>query len=292
MYLITLAETASNLIYATTHSAITILDLRTMRVLQTMENPRHHGPITALCLDKKKAWIVVGSSTGVLTLWDRRFGILLKSWQAGLSLGGRAGRIHQCVVHPTKGKGKWIIVAIESAKKGAQRSPSATIMEVWDVEKATLVESFVVRTGSPSDPVPESQPSTVSEANATPAAAIAALVRARQSATEAERRTSSRSPFNDEMVPPPSPDVRAMVIGVDFGGFSTSHRSEFGEFVMDPNPLARNSSKGFVITGSEDRRLRLWDLGKPEKTAILSGLDPDHEKPVYRCLFSSFPISE
>ncbi|KAJ3540697.1 hypothetical protein NMY22_g4187 [Coprinellus aureogranulatus] len=109
-------------------------------------------------------------------------------------------------------------------------------------------------------------------------------VRARQGTTDAERRSALRSPFNDEMVPPPAPDVRAMVVGVDFGGFSMSHRSEFGDFVMEGGGSTRSASKGFVITGSEDRRLRLWDLGKSERTTILSGLDSDHDKPSYSIL--------
>lgn len=172
------------------------------------------------------------------------------------------------------------MVALEGSRKGASRT-SATIIEVWDIENTTLVESFVVRVGSPADPLPDPPPPSGIEANASPAAAIAALVRARQSTTEAERRASMRSPFNDEIVPPPAPDVRAMVVGIDFGGFSSSHRSEFGDFVMDP-VSSRNAAKGFVITGSEDRRLRLWDLGKAERTTVLSGLDSDHEKPNYR----------
>jgi phosphoinositide-3-kinase regulatory subunit 4 len=281
-FLFSTADSASILIYATTHSAITLLDLRTIRVIQAMDNPRHYGPITAMCIDKKKAWIVVGTSTGMLSLWDKRFGIILKTWQAGQVSGGRTGRIHQCVVHPTKGRGKWIMVAVEASRKGASRT-SATIMEVWDIENTTLVESFVVRVGSPEDPLPDPQPSQGAESNVSPAAAIAALVRARQTTTEAERRASMRSPFNDEIVPPPAPDVRAMVVGIDFGGFSTSHRSEFGDFVMDP-VSSRNAAKGFVLTGSEDRRLRLWDLGQAEKTTVLSGLDSDHEKPTYRCV--------
>lgn len=288
-------ESASNLIYATTHSTLAVLDLRTMRILQTMDNPRHHGPITAMCIDKKKAWIVVGTSTGVLTLWDKRFGILLKSWQAGRTdIGTRTGRIHQLVVHPTKGRGKWIMVSVETSRKGSQRNgASATIIEVWDIEKTVLVESFVSRVGSSSDLAVEEENNTpqndftlgVEVSTASPAEVIAALVRARQGTNEAERRALLRNPLfvNDEMVPPPAPDVRAMAVGVDFGGFATSHRSEFGEFVMEgASQRSSNNSKGFVVTGSEDRRLRLWDLGKAERTTILSGLDTDHEKPSYR----------
>lgn len=86
---------SSNLIYATTHSVITTLDLRTMRALQTLQNPRHYGPITCLCIDRKRTWIIVGTSTGVLTLWDRRFGLLLKGWHVGVSPSFRPVRIHQ-----------------------------------------------------------------------------------------------------------------------------------------------------------------------------------------------------
>ncbi|KAG1758969.1 hypothetical protein EDD22DRAFT_908144 [Suillus occidentalis] len=44
-----------------------------------IQNPRHFGPITCMCLDRKRTWIPVVTSMGVLSLWDRRFGLLLKS---------------------------------------------------------------------------------------------------------------------------------------------------------------------------------------------------------------------
>ncbi|TFK19255.1 ARM repeat-containing protein [Coprinopsis marcescibilis] len=270
-------DSTSDLVYATTHSNITTIDLRTMRVLQTMENPRHYGPITAMCMDRKKAWLVVGTSTGVLTLWDKRFGILLKSWNTAASTAGRSCKIHQCTVHPTKGRGKWIMVAFESSKKGTPRS-STTVIEVWDLEKAVMVETFVTGTGA--DSVPEPRQEVGVEANMSPAAAIAALVRTRQVNSD-DWRSSARSPLGDELIPPPAPNVRAMIVGLDFGGFTSAHRMEYGEVVDPVGPSSRNSGKGFVITGSEDRKLRLWDLAKVEKTVVFSGLEADSEKPSY-----------
>ncbi|KAJ7672606.1 hypothetical protein DFH06DRAFT_96923 [Mycena polygramma] len=271
-------DTASNLVYATTHSFITILDLRTMRVLQTMENPRHYGPITCLCIDRKRSWIVVGTSTGVLTLWDRRFGLLLKSWHAGVASTGRFVRIHQCVVHPSKGRGKWVMVAVEASKRTSDRT-STNLVEVWDIEKAILVETFITRTGE-AEPLPEPHELIGVDADLSPAAAIAALVHSKQSAVDAagkRPRPSSQSTFQDELLPPPSPDVRALVVGLDFGGPTGVHRSDVGDTAADSG----HARRGFMVTGSEDSKLRLWDLSRLERTTVLSGLELENERPSF-----------
>ncbi|EAU84150.2 other/VPS15 protein kinase [Coprinopsis cinerea okayama7 len=286
------SDSTSSLVYATTHSNIAILELRTMRVLQTMENPRHYGPITAMCMDKRRAWLVVGTSTGVLTLWDKRFGILLKSWQtAAATSSGKSCKVHQIAVHPTKGRGKWIIVALETSKKGlASSRDSVTIIEVWDVEKSVLVETFVVGTSSDREreregsesPGPHEVEVEGVDANPSPAAAIAAFVRSRQLQSENERRSSARGSANEELVAPPAPDVRAMVVGLDFGGYASAHRLEYGEFIPDGGGASsRSSTKGFVVTGSDDRRLRFWDLSRAEKSVVFSGLEQDGERPTH-----------
>ncbi|KAG5644667.1 hypothetical protein DXG03_007966 [Asterophora parasitica] len=279
-------DTSSNLIYATTHSNITVLDLRTMRVFQTMENPRHFGPITCLCIDRKRSWIVVGTSTGVLTLWDRRFGLMLRSWHVGVASIGRSVRIHQCVVHPSKGKGKWVMVSMESSRRSTDR-PYTNLIEVWDIEKAVLMETFMTRKGSSAEPVSEPHELVGVDADANPAAVIAALVRSRQTGgdpSDKVPRLSSRSTSMDSNVlTTPVPDVRAFVAGLDFGGHSASHRSDLsGELGSDNPSTMRSAWRGFMITGSEDRKLRLWDLGKLERTVTLSGLELDTERPSYQ----------
>ena len=269
------SDSTSNLVYATTHSAITVLDLRTMRVLQTFENPRHYGPITSLCVDRKRTWIVVGTSTGVLTLWDKRFGLLIRSWHVGIASSGRSVRVHQCVVHPSRSRGNWVMVAVETSKKGSDRS-STPLVEVWDIEKAILVETFLSRTGSPTDAIPEPQEILGIDAETTPAAAIAALVRSRQNKNSLEETSPS-----EELPHPPASDIRAMVVGSDFGGYATSFRSEFGEFEHNSGSRAA-TGRGYMITGSEDSKIRFWDLGKFDKTTVLSGPELDHEKPWYK----------
>ncbi|KAF9078567.1 hypothetical protein BDP27DRAFT_1378971 [Rhodocollybia butyracea] len=262
-------DASSNLVYTTTHSIITILDLRTMQVLQKMKNPKHHGPITCLCIDRKRSWILVGTSTGVLTLWDRRFGLLLKSWHVGVVSIGRLVRIHQCVVHPSKGRGKWVMVTIETSKGNNDRT-FTILVEVWDIEKSLLVETFVVRNGPASDDAIEPHGLIGVNADTSPSAAIAALVRSRQSGGELAA--------HPQQLLVPAADVRAIVTGMEFGGHAT-HRSDLTDFSREPT--SKGTGRGFMITGSEDRKIRLWDLGKMERSTVLSGMETDMERPFY-----------
>lgn len=253
-----------------------------MRVLQTMENPRHYGPVTCICLDRKRAWIVVGTTTGVLTLWDLRFGILLKSWRVGKTSGGKAPRIHQCSLHPTQGKGRWVMVTLETQKSHPDGIPT-NLIEVWDIEKMLLMEIYGSREiGSSAEELPQ-PPETVGEStDETPASAIAALVRSRQQARGSLDRFSKRPQVVDAPLSP-SPDVRAIVVGHDFGGASTIHNTGPIDLVSDSGTLTRASDgRGFMVSGSEDRKLRLWDLDRVERTVVLSGSENESERPSYR----------
>ncbi|TFK53148.1 ARM repeat-containing protein [Heliocybe sulcata] len=278
-------DASSNLIYATTYSLARLIDLRTMRVLQTMQNPRHHGPISCMCLDQKRAWVVFGTTTGALSLWDLRFGILLKSWKVNAASGGKSSRVYHCTLHPTKGRGKWVMVAVESSRPGAEDSVTL-LVEVWDVEKSCLVEAYAVRSVSnPSTPATEPSRPHSTEAEKNPAAAIAALVRSRQQDGNRRSGTATQAVARETFLTSPSHDIRSMVVGLDFGGPSATHRSEIGTIPEGAGPA--RSGRGFMLTGSEDRRIRLWDLGRPDTTAVLSSADSEHDKPTYSTVKSS-----
>ncbi|EIW79923.1 WD40 repeat-like protein [Coniophora puteana RWD-64-598 SS2] len=308
------SDTSSNLIYTTTHARIVTLDLRSMRVLQTLQNPRHLGAITCMCVDvRKRAWVLVGTASGALALWDRRFGMLLRTWMVGRSAGagakGRQSRVHGIAVHPTKGRGRWVVVGVETARDGGANGSgggngggAATMIEVWDIEAAVLVESFVTRTAavSPATTTTTASNEGMGTAEMSPAAAIAALVNARYPGGAAYSSGLSASPgsrggygngnTHEDMMgaslPAPSVDVRAMVVGADFGGYGygVHHRSELvdlGEDMVASSLLSRSAGRGFLISGGEDRRIRLWDLAKVERTCVLVGPDAEHEKPAY-----------
>ncbi|TFL03877.1 hypothetical protein BDV98DRAFT_525538, partial [Pterulicium gracile] len=266
-------DSASNLVYTTTHSRIVVLDLRTMDILQVMENPRHLGLITTLCVDRKRSWIIVGTSAGVLNMWDRRFGLLLRSWHVGTTNSGRLARVHQCVVHPTKGKGKWVMVTSDLSDFV---SSTQTLVEVWDIEKATLIERFVTRKAESKDePLEDPAPTTSVEAETSISSAIEALVRSRQ-APEESRNPQALGP-TQLATSTPAPTVRAVAAGVDFGGHTFASRADNRDATGSQSQLRR----GFMVSGSDDRKITLWDLAKLERTTVLSGTDSTIECPAY-----------
>ncbi|KAI0165502.1 hypothetical protein GGR57DRAFT_447705 [Xylariaceae sp. FL1272] len=128
-------DLSSVLILATNRSRILAMDLRTMTLLYVLENPVHHGTPTCFCVDRKRNWLLLGTSHGVLDLWDLRFKMRLKGW-------GMPGKstIHRLSLHPIKGRGKWVCVS------GGTGLGEVT---VWDLEKTQCREIY--RSGGAKD---------------------------------------------------------------------------------------------------------------------------------------------
>lgn len=73
-------DNKSVLVLATNTSKIIALDLRTMSELFVLKNPLNHGTPTCFCVDRRAHWMLLGTSHGVLDLWDLRFKLRLKAW--------------------------------------------------------------------------------------------------------------------------------------------------------------------------------------------------------------------
>ncbi|GJN87433.1 hypothetical protein Rhopal_000382-T1 [Rhodotorula paludigena] len=304
-------DTTTNLVLGTSLSNIVVVDVRTMRSLQTFSNPRHFGPVTSLCLDRKHLWLVAGTASGVLTLWDLRFGLLLRSWSVG------SKRINQIAVHPVKGKGRWIVVAAEpddastasseasasskSRRHHAQTAQQSTLVaEVWDIDLGTKVDEFRVIS-------PHQQQTSTALANRTnifagadeptnaamqdatldPAKAIEALL-----AASTAPKAAAPPPVEGQPAAAPAaqPAVRALLLGADYST-QPSTRPAASHFVSvdtadgsggrGKDARGRDKEGGFLLTGGEDRKLRFWDLAKASKSAVVSGLGADEEMPSY-----------
>jgi phosphoinositide-3-kinase regulatory subunit 4 len=128
-------ESVSTLLLATNRSRIIAIDLKFMNVLYVLENPIHHGTPTCFCVDKKRNWLCVGTSHGVVDLWDLRFKMRLRGW----GVPGKAS-IYRICIHPTKGRGKWVCIS------GGTALGEVT---VWDLEKTVCREIY--RTGGSKD---------------------------------------------------------------------------------------------------------------------------------------------
>lgn len=128
-------ETNSVLIIATNQSRVLAIDLRAMQLLYTLDNPVHHGAPTCFVTDRKRHWLLLGTSHGVLDLWDLRFRVRLKAWGVP-----GATAIHRLCIHPFKGRGRWVCVAGGSGQNE---------ITVWDIERTQCRE--VYRAGSSRD---------------------------------------------------------------------------------------------------------------------------------------------
>lgn len=232
-----------------------------MRTLSTYVQPTHLGPITALCLDDRhRAWLVTGTSLGHLVLWDLRFGLLLRTWHIG---GG--ARVRSIVLHPVKGRGRCVIVAADYA--------DGTMLEIWDVEAAELVERFVRR--STDDEVGEG-------------ATMNGVVGHRQSSAGAIEAMLAHPTAAATVA---STAARCVIAGLDFAAGSRSTVATLhgpAELVEASSATAATSTstpRAYIIAGSADRKLRYWDLERVEASVVFSGQDADADRVRYQCVF-------
>ncbi|RDA86806.1 hypothetical protein CP532_6370 [Ophiocordyceps camponoti-leonardi (nom. inval.)] len=234
-------ESASTLILATNRSRVLGMDLRTMTVLYELENPVHHGTPTCLCVDRRRNWLCVGTSHGVIDLWDLRFKMRLKAW----GVPGKAA-IHRMCIHPTKGRGKWVCVT------GGTGHGEVT---VWDLEKTTCREIYRAAGGGGSS---SSSSSSSSKENAKtyvpwdvdedkPEGMLARF------ATSLESDDTASADRG----------VHAMVVGT-----GTAEDS-------------RDVRHAYIATGGSDKKLRFWDVSRIESSCVYSGLQPEEAAPTY-----------
>ena len=117
----------SLLIVATNHSKIRAVEyfsnlinesLRTMKEIWLLSCMHKYGEITAMLPNKRSCWLLVGTSRGVLMLWDTRFLICLKIWTHPFK--GRIWKLATCV-HDA---GKLVLIAGENE------------ISLWDISTA------------------------------------------------------------------------------------------------------------------------------------------------------------
>lgn len=215
----------------------------------------------------------------------------MRSWTIG------ARKIEKVALHPSKGKGRWIVVAAEGEERGGKSKKQGTIIaEVWDIDQGRKVEEFRIlspqqastTSGGPLSnrtnlfsSTDEVSSSTMNEATLDPAAAIEALL---ASSTAPPVKTPSPATSSVDRpntgTPPVVPSIRAFLLGTDYSLQPTARPS-----VGNPDSVESREGKkdgGFFLTGGEDRKLRFWDLGRAGRSAVVSGLDIDEEIPSFR----------
>ncbi|KAF2829205.1 ARM repeat-containing protein [Ophiobolus disseminans] len=129
-------DNQSILLLATNTSKVIAIDLRVMQEIYTLVNPLSHGTPTCFCVDRRAHSLLLGTSHGVLDLWDLRFRLRLKAWACpGAS---PIHRLHQ--VFNVKTKRTRLYIAGGSGQGE---------LTVWEFEKHICRE--VYRTGTSKD---------------------------------------------------------------------------------------------------------------------------------------------
>lgn len=256
--------TDSLLLVATNRSRIIALNLKTMRPSYILDNPVRHGNITTFCLDKKKNWLVLGTTHGVMDLWDLRFQLRLKSW----GLPGKGSPIHRIVLHPLKGRGRWVCVA-----GGGIRDSEVM---VWDIEKAQCVEVYQ---GEPTPAYTDDTDVGMSDIKPTfPSTNVQDY-----EAWKIDEDPNIASDVFERMATTPLHHVdthnddgaRSSQIAISPPA-ATSNLHRFPSSVRALVPCidvqSEDKKSAFLISGGFDRKIRLWDVGFPEASRVISGV--------------------
>ncbi len=246
----------SSLLVVTSSSTIALLDIRTMGITQRFQHPLELGVISSIC--PSNHWLIVGSASGNLSLWDLRFGLLLKSWQAG-------GAITSCQIHPSRGRGRWVMVSILRST-----NEESALVEVYDAETAKLMEVYEVRSTRPDSKVVPPASSETTQVIPSKAVLIAQLAAARPPAD-----------------PTRTPSVLSLIVGQ---GFASLPGGEEETNLLLSVPGAKSlssSSPGWMVTAGEDRVVRYWDLAKPSEGFVVCG-SPKEKDVNFKLVFCHF----
>lgn len=247
-------EGQSTLLIATNTCRILALDMKTMLPVFTLENPVHHGTPTTFCCDRRHTWLLVGTTHGILSLWDLRFRVRLKAWGVP-----GWGYIHRIQLHPTKPRGRWVCVSSSGS--------TGNNITVWEIEKFRCREAYRPAPTSPNDgPVNGAQRSSRGANNR---------------GHSVNLRDYEAWPVDEDR---PEGMLRRFADGPSNAGFESAPESNgsvagLGTLVIaaglnaPDDERATNNRCGFIISGGSDRRIRLWDLARPELSTIVSGLD-------------------
>lgn len=245
-------DTKSILLMATNTGLVIGLELRAMKELWRLTIPVHHGIPTTFCTDRRKIWLVVGTSHGVIDMFDLRFLIRVKAW----GLPGMTA-IHRIQLHPSRGRGKWICIA------GGCGQGEIT---VWDVHKTMCREVYRAGMGGKEGGGKGYEPWKIDE----------------------ELPEGVLSRFASKGYPLFEPNasvtvdrgVRAIAVAADLSE-DTGRGSVEGSRIGTAETGPGGAGIGFMISAGGDRKVRYWNLGHVESSCVVSGLEADEGKPTF-----------
>lgn len=105
-----------------------------MERIGQIENPPQYGAILTFALSIDGNTLIIGTSKGIINVWDIRFITLINSWSFGDNIA-----ISQIESSPELGKDKIVVIG----------GMSNTILTVWNFEKPQCQKAFIEKDQQP-----------------------------------------------------------------------------------------------------------------------------------------------
>lgn len=295
----------SILFMATNTSQLIALDLRTMTILYTLEIPAHHGTPTCFTVNSERHWLLLGTSHGVLDLFDLRFRLRVLTWAFPA-----ATPIHRISLHPNhKSKQFSHQVCIAGGTGGAE----FTIFDLDELSCKHIYRSASPATSSTATPVksntsrPRAAPGTPQsmkpytpwypDTTNTSSAMLSRFAASASASDASPSQPPSTSPLDQPSSTAPTATLptphdaspRALIVGLRHHppppkppqpAAPTKGTTNPPPQSANPSPPSYSISDTgpYIITASgsvpdDDRLVRFWDVADVRKSCIVSGLD-------------------
>ncbi|CAI4270584.1 AKH_1a_G0002960.mRNA.1.CDS.1 [Saccharomyces cerevisiae] len=128
-------EEKSLLVALTNLSRVIIFDIRTLERLQIIENSPRHGAVSSICIDEECCVLILGTTRGIIDIWDIRFNVLIRSW----SFGDHTPITH---VEVCQFYGKNSVIVVGGSSK--------TFLTIWNFVKGHCQYAFINSDEQPS----------------------------------------------------------------------------------------------------------------------------------------------
>ncbi|KAJ3165023.1 Serine/threonine-protein kinase [Irineochytrium annulatum] len=255
-------DTESILVYGTANGKLCGLDLRSMRLAWSFDAPPQHGVISSFTSDRGHSWILTGTHRGVMSLWDIRFGLCVKTWAhpsrsrinrivaAGTGAGGHGPGGALGGGGGPRGVGS--LGFSSSGGSGASKMVMAAVggrtgeVSMWDIEKGECREVWCVF-----------------------GAASAGRSGSTDPAAEMDRL------YGNGLKAVNPPGLSDFLKGPELSDTAPAGADASVRALVTP------SDAPFMLTAGTDRRIRYWDMVNVEDSYTVAGLEPSDPQPRY-----------
>ncbi|KAI9347770.1 hypothetical protein DFJ73DRAFT_451681 [Zopfochytrium polystomum] len=251
-------EQDSILVYATAHGKFRGLDLRSMKTAWSFDSPASHGVITSFAMDPRHAWALTGTSRGVFSLWDVRFGLRVKSWAHPWR-----SRVHRVVAGAGSlaryngsgigggGGGGGLSTKMVMASVGTRTSE----VSLWDMESGECREVWCVFGDA--------------------GAGRSAVVGGGDPAEEMNKL------YGSGLKPLPPPTMTDFMPLGDFATYAAWSSSSSSPTESSTRSFVAPANAPYLLTAGSDRRIRFWDLANIDASYVVSGMESTDVAPRY-----------